>query len=350
MYANKEDALNNRNVLDTQTTNEDGIVTFKRLPAFYDTHYIKESQTLDKYILRDKEKDIISVYRDNGVRFLGEMKPEKMSFIEKDKERKVIETVDNPTEDDNINTYLQSLTDYGSSFNKDTNWLVFNDNGTEKLVSKKPLKFYISWNSLYKAGVVFGKEGIDDLINADFSDTDYYKSSQMGEDAGKGIGKIKENYTPIYVTINNKKYIVRLIRAYNDKVGINDNHNWTQYSISHYNATKGSEWNRLILPLIADGRYGSDTKNFVESNMSVIANYSWWTDFGGKSNRNGEYSPRYDYGVRRWAQETGNNISEYRILRGSDNSSSGAGDSFSNIPYYEYVGRGWQPVLERVDN
>ena len=148
----------------TSLTDEDGIATFK-VDNFYYGGYIKETKTLDKYILRNDEKDIIPFYKDNGVRFLGEMSPDKMKVtsINKDGKEKELDT------NKNINQELQSLTNSGSTFNDNTNWLVFNDNGTEKLVAKKPLRYNITWNYLYNAGVIFGQEGIDDLINADFT-------------------------------------------------------------------------------------------------------------------------------------------------------------------------------------
>lgn len=257
--------------------------------------------------------------------------------------------VGKPDPNGNINEKLQGLISGGYNPYRDTNWLVFNDNGKEKLISKKPLKWSISWNVLYKAGVVFGQEGIDDLKNADFSNTDYYDSS-MGKDSGIGKRKSK-TYDPTYVTINGKKYIVRLIRIYNKKIGINDNHDWNQYDDRFYNATKGSEWNRLILPLIdpAKGRYGSGSKKSVESNMPVLARYSWWTDLSGKGNLD-----------TRWAQETGRDGSQYRAVYGSNTSYYGAASVGRVNPkspndgtwdwgvYNPEYFRSWQPVLEEI--
>ena len=270
------------------------------------------------------------------VKFYGELSPDKMKVtsINQDGKEKTLDS------NKNINQELQNLTSAGTNFNDKTNWLVFNDNGTEKLVAKKPLKSYIAWNSLYNAGLVFGEDGVKDLINADFTDSNYEYNSkplQHLKDYGKGKGTPK-NYKPTYVTVNNKKYIVRLMRAYNEKVGINDNHDWSQYSTSHYNATKGSEWNRLILPLIADGRYGSNTKDFIESNMPTLANYSWWTDFGG-SDSNGYY---------RWMQEAGYDGSKWRADRGYDSSSDGAAGADSVVPYGGGNGLGWLAVLEEA--
>ena len=195
------------------------------------------------------------------------------------------------------------------------------------------------------------KTGVKDLINADFTDSYYeYYSQPLRhlKDYGKGKGTPK-TYKPTYITMNDKKYIVRLMRAYNEKVGINDSRSWSWDSSSHLNATKGSEWNRLLLPLIADGRYGSNTKGFVESNMPTLANYSWWTDFGGNNNSSGNYDKGNNYGAYRWTQETGYDGSRYRATRGYYSSGDAAANASSNYPNNDYGGRGWLAVLERVD-
>ena len=357
MYANKEDALKDENILDLQTTDKDGIATFKHLPPYYGA-CIKESQTIENYQIRDKEKDIILVYRDNGVRFLGEIEPKnmKVTSINQNGKEKTLDS------NKNVNQELQSLINgRGGSFNNNTNWLVYNDNGTEKLVAKKPLRYRAAWNSLYNAGLVFGQEGIDDLIKASFTYENFGYSPQL-----KDYGKDKETpktYRPTYVTINNKKYLVRLMRGYNESIGIIETHDWEEYSDNYYNATKGSEWNRLILPLIdptgddngtgyangTNGRYGSGTKKFVENNMATLANYSWWTDFGGNNNSLGNYEKGKDCGRFRWTQDF-----VYGVLiavRGSNILSGGAAYANYDYPdddYNTYAG-GWQPVLELVD-
>ena len=354
MYANKEDALNDKNVLDTQTTNEKGVATFEN--DIYYGRYIKESQTIGNYQIRNKEKDIIHVEIDNGVRFLGEMIPEnmKVTSINQDGKEKPLDS------NKNINQELQSLVDRVDSFNENTNWLVFNDNGKEKLIAKKPIVSSYYWSNFYNAGVVFGKEGIDELINADFTHS-YYR---LLKDFGKGQG-ISKTYKPTYVTINGKKYIVRLMRGYNDNVEIIQKQS---YGISGYKLTKGSEWNRLLLPLIENiqddnhvngGRYGSDTKDYVESNMPTLANYSWWTDFGGYNNPSGYYikyrgwGRYYSAGSWRWVQETKTNSSGARGDIDFEDAAAEIrflGNEISDSDYYWYHFSGWQPVLEKVDN
>lgn len=317
----------------TGLTDKNGIVSFA-VENFYYGGYIKETKTLKSYILRDDEKDTISLYKDNGVRFLGEITPDKIKI-------QGITTsgasTGEPDPDENTNGKLQSLVIGGQRFNGDTNWLVFNDNGTEKLVSKKPLKYGISWDSLYRARLVFGRK--EDALDP-------------------------SNYTPTYVTINNKKYVVRLMRAYNENIGINDSNGWG-FIKDHQNAAKASEWNRLILPLIdptgddngtgydngTSGRYGQYTKDFVEKNMPTLANYSWWTDFGGSSQTSGKYVQGYNYGAYRWTQERRKHLSnEYRTYRGNNSPGYAASSLNSGFPHSTQSIMGWIAVLERVDD
>lgn len=304
----------------------------------------------DNKLLTDKipsEEDWIETVKKTG-KFFGGMTLEELKPIQ-------------ANDSQNLNTYLQNLVDGGTSFNENTNWLVFNDNGTEKLVSKKPLKYDIAWNSLYNAGVVFGQKGIDDLINTDFTHYNYDYSPPL-KDKGKGTGELK-TYKPTYITINNKKYIVRLMRAYNENISINEDHNWRYEDKNYINAIKGSEWNRLILPLIdptgdddnvgynngTNGRYGSITKDFVESNMPTLANYSWWTDFGGNNNSSGKYDKGKNAGMPRWIQETGYDGVHKRTIRGSYLAYYGASYVYNAVTEYNYP-PGWQPVLEKIDN
>ena len=309
VFNTKTDAEKGQNAVKTITSDKKGNVDLDTV--VYYGFYVKEKSVPSPYVVKE---DIVSFYKDNGVRFLGEIEPKNM------KVGQIVAGGNSgvPDPNGNINEKLQDLVIGGKNFNSDTNWLVFNDNGTEKLIAKKPIKYGTSWNYLYKAGVVFG---------------------QKEKPAG---------YTPTEITINGKKYIVRLIRAYDDKTSIIDRNP----TFGLYNRVKGSEWNRLLLPLIdptgddnntgyangTNGRYGKDTKRFVEDNMPTLANYSWWTDFGG-----------YDFGSCRWAQETGYNGSEYRVLRGGDEIFYDAGHVTSDEPRSRIDQFGWLPVLERVD-
>lgn len=278
-YNTKEDAENNRKSIGNATSGEGGYVDFKNVPLYYE-FYIKETSVPEGY---DISKEIIPVYRDNGVRFIGEKK-----------------SSDFKVEGGDLTKYLQSLLpDVGSDFIDQIDWLVFNDNGTEKLIPKKSLKRSVSWNHINNAGLVDGSKT---------------------------------------VTIDGKTYKIRLIRAFNDTTGFNDPNSWKNGGDEYNSHVKGSEWNRLILPLIKDGRYGSNTEVFVEANMPTLANYSWGKDFGGNKH----------YGAHKWTQDKRTN--GWRAVRGDNSSSRGAAASNAWLQDDKNGPPGWLPVLELAEN
>ena len=350
IYWTKEDMDNDKNhVLEGQTDGK-GKLTFdlsKNEDFKYYGFYVKETNAPKGYIMEEDEH--VYFYKDNGVRFLGEIKVSDLTPKEAEGKK------DKNGEDLTLNTYLQDLVDLGKvyvdktqAFNNDTNWLVFNDNGTEKLVSKKPLKYKTTWNGLYSSGVVFGKETLGELDtqekrNEIFEDSSYYGIKTNGD---------VDEYKPQYVEINGKRYIVRLMRAYNEKAGINDDKKWgdpekpwDRHHPEIVPYVKGSEWNRLILPLIDpnNGRFGyipgnDNTKLVVENNMPTLANYSWWTDFGGKDN-----------GVNKWAQETGYDGNKNRAYRGNKRENNAAAQNSTRDAESLMDSLGWLPVLEEVE-
>ena len=326
IYWTQEDMDNNRNPVLEGITNEDGELAFDLSKDLsknedfkenfkYYGFYVKETDAPKGYKIAEDE--YIYFYKDNGVRFLGEISPKDMKVTSINQNSKE-QTLDS---NKNVNEELQRLTTAGYDFKSNTNWLVFNDNGIEKLVAKKPLKYDISWNALNSAGLVFGNK--------------------------------------TRITINNKTYKIRLMRGFNESTGVNDPNNWDYGKTDYQNHVKGSEWNRLILPLIdptgddsntgynsgTNGRYGDDTRDFVEKNMPTLANYSWWKDFGGNSNNFGSYSKGSNYGVYRWMQDNRNGS---RAFRGENISHGAATDSNSDYPYYSINIMGWLPVLEEV--
>ena len=222
-------------------------------------------------------------------------------------------------EGQNLNQYLQSLLSdgfnlrdqMGSNLTNQIDWLVFNDNGVEKLVPKKSLKYGMSWNNIDAAGLMDGSKT---------------------------------------VTVDGKIYKIRLMKAYNDTVDIRKG--GFDKNFEDGSSEKGSEWNRMILPLIGIdgkeyddsypyskfGRFGYWTKKFVEENMPVLANYTWYEDFGGNVG-----------GVYRWMQNLSRFGSSSGAVRGHNFGNYGAAES-SDQPLdklWDYFG--WQPVLEAVN-
>lgn len=218
-------------------------------------------------------------------------------------------------EGQNLNTYLQSLLpqytswdefNYGTkndNINNETNWLIYNDNGIEKLIPRKPLKHSVSWDDLDEKGLIYGQKEL---------------------------------------TINNKRYKVRLMRAFDDTTK-----DYGAYPDKLEKYAKGSEWNRLMLPILKDGRYDSKTEKFVEKGMPVLANYSLGSDFGG----NGTYNGRKwgFFGIYKWTQDkiTKNNV-KYRVIRGDSMYEGTAASVYSSKPSRNNEKYGWQPVLEEV--
>ena len=290
----------------TSLTDEEGIATFK-VEDFYYGGYIKETKTLDKYILRNDGKDTIHFYKDNGVRFIGEKNVDGFKVTE-------------AKEDQNLNTHLQSLLGQFSIFriNDDVNWLVFSDNGIEKLIPKKPLCFGVPWGFIKIKGLIDGSKTI---------------------------------------TIDGKTYKIRLMKAYNDKFDVNKG-NFNNNS-KDGSPEKGSEWNRMILPLIgvdgeekynnsSYGRFEEETKVFVEKNMPKIANYSWGDDFGGENKKASPFERYAGNGVSRmmWNVSRFNN-SNY-AYRGHGLSYGAAAASSDEAPENGIGPIGWFPVLEEV--
>lgn len=142
-------------------------------------------------------------------------------------------------------------------------WLEFKDNkytsnGKPRTfyVSKKPLAKNVSWDDLFNAGFVYGW----DTINPD---------GTIRKDAN-----IKSGYKPTIIEgADGEKYIVRLLQG---KV----NYGWvsskdgTTYNSKQQKAYSSSgdslysEWNRVILPITKDYRYGSNTSS--ESDIEKV--------------------------------------------------------------------------------
>jgi hypothetical protein len=135
----------------------------------------------------------------NGVRFLGEVP--SIEFIKGDQIA--------------VNA---GLTAGVSQFN-DEPWLKFNDNGTIKLIAKKPLKYSISWNQLNEKGLVFGS---------------------------------------VIININNEQYKVRLISGSTSNPAVNDSGLYHGFNIRE---REGGEWNRLMYPIFGTGHNDNNSNN-----------------------------------------------------------------------------------------
>ncbi len=177
-------------------------------------------------------------------------------------------------------------------------WLKFALDGKILFRPRKAIRYNISWNSINAANCVYGGSG------------------------GKRVTK------------NGQTYIVRLMKG-----ALTDP--------SLYNATdrgaKGSEWNRLMLPIHEQAIDKSwSHRDLVEKNVPV-----WSHNFG--TGANGMYTDAdlvthasYGTGSYSWCQETRNTDSTMRVYRGAN----GVAYSFTYVASTETAGTGWSPVLE----
>lgn len=274
-------------------SDEDGKLSFTENQNYY--FFIKETDTPKNV---QKSNEIIPIYHDKGVRFIGEKEVSKMK-------------VDEATDGQNLNEYLQSLTTGGESINSDTEWLVFNENGVEKLIPKLPIR----------VGTL--RQDLNNLIYGD------------------------EN--PEYMHINGKKYVVRLMRGLSDRYDPRKEYENT--------STIDSEYNRLILPIIGIGndeyglrpkfgRFGSKSKRNLVENMPVLAKYTWWDDFDGNNMKRGVY--RITQNIDK---NPDFNIVSF-VLRGDIYEVYGAAGKFQGLRNgsnaFFYSSLGWQPLLEEV--
>lgn len=196
------------------------------------------------------------------------------------------------------------------SANINNNWLKFEHKGQEMYVAKKPYRNYISWNDINLVGAVLGKE----------------------------------------IDINGKKYLVRLLKGYNDNINWNHNNTW-QYSndlnTEHTKASHGSEWNKLILSISGSSQTGANTVNHLGSIMINFAQYNWFYDLGGASQSDGSTGrPDNDrYGTYSWCQEYGYNGTNYRVFRGSNFINAGTTNCSSEFSNYKFYYSSFRPVL-----
>lgn len=178
----------------------------------------------------------------------------------------------------------------GTSQNSNEPWLKFSYLGNTEFIAKKPLRYAIPWDNINAVNAVFGNKIIE---------------------------------------INGLKYKVRLPKGKSEG---------KQNDSSSYNRdiNKGSEWNKLMLPIHQKAPSNWENKYNVNSpteNWNV--GYTDADLFTHRNKGNGTYS---------WCQEYGESTS-YRLIRGGV----GASYSYSTTPSGAYDRYGWRPVLELVD-
>lgn len=239
-------------------------------------------------------------------------------------------------------------------------WLKFTDYRYKKYnkprtfyVAKKPILKNISWNDIHTAGMVYGWDVIDPNTDELRQNSDKYKNKYGNKDYKATILDNKKD---------SNKYIVRLLQGKTNYGGDVSNTKYYQYDSENAN----SEWNRTILPLTKEYRFGSSTNNnnYIESVLregngdnykNQTAQYNWfgdltlgaWESFNYNNNNN--VSSVSGQGQYNWVQEYGEN-SGLRSYRGRSGTDRGAAYSGTYSPDYRFSNFGFRPVLEPLNN
>lgn len=176
-----------------------------------------------------------------------------------------------------------------SQFSDDA-WLKFSYLGNIEFVAKKPFRFSISWNNINSVNAVFGNRTID---------------------------------------IGGKTYKIRLMKGKTE--GKQNDSSSCQGAIN-----KGSEWNKLMLPIHQNAPSNWKYKNNVNSPTE-----NWNVGYTDDDLLTGIYIGN---GIHSWCQEYGDSSDE-RLQRGDY----GVSNSSSFHPFKISYGFVWRPVLELVD-
>ena len=258
--------------------------------------------------------------------------------------KKLIENVPESTHKEIHDQYAQELSKGGI-------YLKFTDNkykdskGNPRTfyVSKKPITNGISYDMLYKAGMIYGQDLTPE------------EKSKIEKDSGS------KTYTPTIVADSSgQKYIVRLLRSRsNYSEGIRYKTGKTDYK---WQDAKNSEWNRSIVAITKQyrGESSSMEQSLKEGNSSTqwvtnnyknqIAEYNWFGDLTlGTYSDSFKYNDKSFSGIKgkgqwNWTQEF--NGDSHRSIRGYYSANGGAAYSNGNYPGNTYDYYGWRLVLE----
>lgn len=165
---------------------------------------------------------------------------------------------------------------YKEELSKGGIWLKFKDskytrNGKPRTyyVSKKPIINNISWEDLYRAGMVYGWDMVD--TNGKLKNVD---GLEHLDDIGSWFGDEslnKNKYQSKIIDVDGEKYIVRLLRG---KSNYGDN----VYGDSFDSNNPNSEWNRTIIPIIHNYRFGkgTDSIRYAEKALRIGDNANYY--------------------------------------------------------------------------
>lgn len=268
-----------------------------------------------------------------------------------DIEGKSLDTLPKDKNTNKPKTKVGDVLDLGNGKETGGNWLKIQDYKEGKIlyIAKKPITNKVSWNMLFDAGVVYGLDQID-----------------VKDDGSLVVGSKytgTPGYIPKAITVNGKKYIVRLLKGRTLTVNGGDvNKRLGGNTYYHKDVFPYTEWTRYIIPLIWTveqrvGKWGSSEEIDAELLLKTseneykykLAKYKWFKDLTlheGKNELN-EY-----VGQMSWTQESTNYDSDGRvfdrILRGDYSSYYCSSSGFSLQAKYQDSSTGFRPVLEEI--
>ena len=265
---------------------------------------------------------------------------------------------------------IGNLSDLGNDKDDDGNWLKFTDykytkDGKPRVfyVSKKPITNNVSWNDLYKAGVIYGTDIVDDQGKIN----DKLDSNKLDEESSwyTSTKFTKDQYTSKFTTIGGKKYVVRLLRG-------SSNYSQSIYGPSniykYYKENQFSEWNRVILSITKNYRAGSTTFNNKSLEPALregvlygipaddykvqLGRYNWFGDLTLGADEGYQYEGQFKFSVgyqgqSSWCQEFFDSAFS-RTIRGDCYTHTGAANSSMSTSSYKDSTLGFRPVLEEV--
>ena len=175
----------------------------------------------------------------------------------------------------------------GTSINSTTNWLKFSLDSKTLYVSKKPIRYGITWAQLNTANVIFGAKTI---------------------------------------VISGKTYKVRLLKGRGD--GLTTNYGYG-YDLQ---ATWNSEWNRTMYH-VSGKPFGAGSSNILTSEGIAEGDWAKFSE--------ADLTMYYGNGSASWTQDT---VDVYKAYRGY------VGVSFASRDdgYLAVNTFGWRPCLELV--
>lgn len=189
-----------------------------------------------------------------------------------------------------------------------TPWLKFALEGKILYIPQKTIRYSLSWEHIYQAGVVYGVDG--------------FGVTPSGGDVDQGT----------VVTVGGKDYRVRLLRG----AASDPTTDSTGYDIVE---SHGSEWNRLMYP-IHSGVHTTAGNPTTHTDPSAEP-YGTWAQY---SDDDLLVDNPFGTGVYSWCQETTATTTN-RIGRGA----SGITRTGSPTATNNHTLRGWRPVLELVE-